>query len=251
MLIRKLRLGIFGVALVLVIAAPWAIQRRAEHRLQGQVQALRAKTGQLNPLLAENARLSNFVAQTKPTKALSPEQFAALLHLRGEVGQLHQQVSQLKQVETDERQRQAEAADKQAKEAEEASKWKKLDIKLPKASWTHVGYTTPADALQSALWARREGDFQSLVASLAPDFVQKAKKAWGDQFEDKLKSMLPWDTDSVDDCNIVSEKAVSDSQVQLIYVLMERQKIGDAARNVATGSMIRVKRVGGEWKLEP
>jgi hypothetical protein len=182
---------VFGVALLIVMAAPWAIQRRSQDRLRDGVQALRSRAGQLDPLLAENTWLSNLVAQTKPAKPLSPEQFSDLLRLRGEVGQLHQQVSQLKQLEADERQRQAEAVAKRAKEAEEAAKWKELDVKLPKAAWTLAGYATPADALQSALWARREGDFQSLVASLAPDFVQKAQKAWGDRFESRLKSMLP------------------------------------------------------------
>ena len=89
------------------------------------------------------------------------------------------------------------------------------------------------------------------MASLTPEFVQKAQKAWGDQFEDKLRSVLPWNMDAVTDCRITKEEILSDSEVQLIYVLSERQTIGDSVQNRATGYNIGVKRVGGQWKLDP
>jgi hypothetical protein len=128
-----------------------------------------------------------------------------------------------------------------------------LNIQLPKASWAFAGFGTPEDALQTVMWARREGDFKSVLASLTPSFVEQAQKAWGDKFEEELKTELPGNLDRISDCRILKKEVVSDSEVKLTYVLGETpQAFGDQGqvRAKALGCGVTAKRVGGEWKLE-
>ena len=48
-----------------------------------------------------------------------------------------------------------------------------LCVKIPKDSWTFAGYATPKDALESMLWATREGNVPALRASLTPEEIQR------------------------------------------------------------------------------
>jgi len=84
--------------------------------------------------------------------------------------------------------------------------------------------------------------------------MEKAQKAWGDKFEDELRSELPGNLDRVSDCRIMKKEMISDTEVKLMYVLGEQpQAFGDKGevRAKALGCGITAKRVGDEWKLEP
>jgi len=48
-------------------------------------------------------------------------------------------------------------------------------VNIPKEAWRFAGYATPEDALQSMLWATREGDVNALRASLTPEEQQRRK----------------------------------------------------------------------------
>ena len=134
----RVKPGIIGVAVILLIVATWLFHRRTQDRLLDQIQTLRLKTDGLDSLRAENARLSNRLAQIDPVEKMSPEESTELLRLRGEVGQLHQEVTLLKNRQAEGRQQEAESA-KEKTEAD-ASKWTDLEMKLPKASWAFAGY---------------------------------------------------------------------------------------------------------------
>ena len=127
-----------------------------------------------------------------------------------------------------------------------------MNISLPKSSWAYAGYATPADTLQTALWAQHDGDMKSLVASLTPEFVQKTQKEWGDQFEDKLKSFLPTGTEWVTNCTIQKMEVISGNEVNLTFRLKEAPHLylGKEVVRVSTTG-IRLKRLGDEWKLDP
>jgi hypothetical protein len=169
-----------------------------------------------------------------------------LLRLRGEVGRLRQQVDELNRLQAQDRRIQTGASAKRESDAT-SSNVEELNISLPKGSWTFAGYGTPEAALQTMMWARREGDTKSLLASLAPEFVEKANKAWGDMFEEELKSALPGKIPRVSDCTIWKKEAISDTEFRLWYRVVEQ----DELRNVATAVNITAKRVGEDWKLMP
>jgi len=254
LLMAKLKIGIVGVAMAVAVVAPWVIiQRQAESRLQEEVQALRLKGDQMDQIQAENARLSNLVAHAGSSSSLDESQLSELLRLRGEVGQLRRQASEAKKLQTENRRLQTALSGAQGNSNSENSREEELNIQLPRASWAFAGYNTPEAALQSLLWARREGDFKSVLASLTPDFVEQARKAWGDQIEEQINAELPYDRDRFSNCHISKKEVLSESEVKLYFQLDESAVAfgpnGTRARSLGCG--ITVKRSGNEWKLEP
>jgi hypothetical protein len=249
----KLKIGIIGVLVAVGVIAQWVIHRQAQSRLQEEVEALRLRTERMDSLLAENGRLSHLVAHAETANSLDQNQLSELLRLRGEVGQLRQQASEAKQLQAEIRRLQTSANAGHGKSDTANSKEEDLDIQLPKVSWAFAGYSTPEAALQTLLWARREGDFNSVLASLTPGFVEQAQKAWGDKVEQEVKAELPGDLDRVTNCRISKKAVLSDDEVKLYFALGEPpQKFGDnGLRTKTLGCGITVKRIGNEWKLEP
>jgi hypothetical protein len=92
----KLHVGMSGAVLAAGLVACWVLQRHTRSLLDDEVQALRSQTERADSLLADNARLSNLLAQAASANSLSQGQLSELLRLRGEVGQLRQQLRELK-----------------------------------------------------------------------------------------------------------------------------------------------------------
>jgi hypothetical protein len=250
----KLKAGLVAAVIVTGVVAAWLIQRQAQKQLEAQVQELRAKSRQVDSFVAENARLSNRLAQAEAPNSLGQEQLAELLRLRGEVGSARQQASELKKLQVENRRLRAAASAGQGKAGSADAKTEELDIRLAKAEWAFAGYGTPEAALQSLLWARREGDFQSVLGSLTPAFLEQAEKTWGDRLQEQLKSELPGDFERVANCRISKKEVISENEVKLFFALMESpQPFGDtgAVRTKSIGCGIIAKRVGNDWKLEP
>jgi hypothetical protein len=211
--------------------------RQQNQMLQQQQAPL---TGQIEQLQRERNDAIDQLAALRKANEGQNRNAVELLRLRGEVTQLRKVVPQRGNGPIEDNAGTANDA-KSSKVEEE------LNIDLPKTSWAFAGYGTPEAALQTLMWARREGDIKSLLASLAPEFVEKAQKAWGDKFEEELKSEFPGKIPRVSDCNIVKKEVISDGEVRLIYRMVEQ----DELRSIATASNITAKRVGDEWKLVP
>jgi len=250
LLMTKLKIGIVSAVIVAGVVTPWVIQRQVQNKLREENQALRVRAEQVDSLLVENSRLSNLVAQAETLAPAREDAPAELLRLRGEVGRLRQQESEFKKLQTDNRRLQKAAA---STGAAEHPNTEDLNIQLPKDAWAFAGYDTPEAALQTVMWARREGDLKSLMTSLSPAFIEKAQKAWGDKFEDEIKSELPGNLDRTTECRILKKEMVSDSEAKLFYALVEKpQAFGDGEmRTKSLGCGVTARRVGQEWKLEP
>lgn len=92
MTITKLKAGAVSALIVVGAAAPLIIQHQSQVRLRAENQALRQANLQmaehLEPLAAENVRLSNVVAYADKAQLAGDERSAELLRLRAEVGRL-------------------------------------------------------------------------------------------------------------------------------------------------------------------
>ena len=92
MTMTKLKAGAVSALIVAGAAAPLIIQHQTQVRLRAENQALRQANLQmaehLEPLAAENLRLSNIVAYADKAQQAGDERFAELLRLRAEVGRL-------------------------------------------------------------------------------------------------------------------------------------------------------------------
>ena len=110
----KLKAGLVSAVVVAAVATPLAIQQRAQSQLRAQNESLRRQGDQLTELQAENAKLSNLVAQAQ---AAAPDwRMDELLRLRGEVGSLRRQLAEAGQIQK-QLSAQAKEASTQAREA--------------------------------------------------------------------------------------------------------------------------------------
>jgi RNA polymerase sigma factor (sigma-70 family) len=95
MTMTKLKLGIIGTVVLAGVATPLLLQHQAQVELRDENQSLRQLVDQLNPLAAENERLSNLLAQANRSPAFAPIQSNELLRLRGEVARLRDDAKEL------------------------------------------------------------------------------------------------------------------------------------------------------------
>jgi RNA polymerase sigma factor (sigma-70 family) len=87
----KLKLA-FGAIVVASAVTAFVFQQQNQTKLRGENESLQQQLAQLQ---ADNANLSNRIAEIGEVKKLSAEQFNELLKLRGEVGVLRRQLGEL------------------------------------------------------------------------------------------------------------------------------------------------------------
>jgi RNA polymerase sigma factor (sigma-70 family) len=94
MAMSKLKVGLISAVVVAGVATPLVIQNHTQAKLRAENQDLRQQNTQLaeqmTPLVTENARLSNLIAQTTGGRPVQESQSNELLKLRGEVARLRQ-----------------------------------------------------------------------------------------------------------------------------------------------------------------
>ena len=105
----KLQAGTLGAIAIAAAVIPVVVQQRAQARLLQREQTVQQQSNLLAQLTAENARLSNLVAQAKNYDASPTDPSAELLRLRGEVGLLRQKTNELTQHEREYRARPAQS----------------------------------------------------------------------------------------------------------------------------------------------
>lgn len=94
---NKFATAFAGAVLVVSVATPMAIQRHNQAKLREENKSLHRQVDHLTPLLAENQRLSNLVAQS----AQMSDQLGELLKLRGEVTMLRAQTNEIAKLQED------------------------------------------------------------------------------------------------------------------------------------------------------
>jgi hypothetical protein len=109
-----------------------------------------------------------------------------------------------------------------------------------KENWAFTGYATPEAALQSVIWAMREGDTKTFLAGLAPEEMERVQKEWGSKSEAQISADAKRGTDKINSIRILESKALSDDEVVLnVYAAGGEDKV----------RKISMKRVGVEWRL--
>jgi RNA polymerase sigma factor (sigma-70 family) len=92
MAMSKLKVGLVGALVVAGVATPLVIQNHSQSKMRTENEQLRQQNMQLNeqmtPLAAENARLSNLIAQATDNQSGRQSQSNEILKLRGEVARL-------------------------------------------------------------------------------------------------------------------------------------------------------------------
>jgi uncharacterized protein (TIGR03435 family) len=111
---------------------------------------------------------------------------------------------------------------------------------LPIASWASVGYATPEDAFQSALWAMRQPDPKAYLAALTPTYQKHVVQAdWKKYSQIKIAAANNHKATQIAAFQVLSKEIISDDEC-VLYVRSTR--LGDGR--------VRMKNINGEWKMD-
>ena len=109
-----------------------------------------------------------------------------------------------------------------------------------KENWAFTGYATPEAALQSVIWAMREGDTRTLLASVTPEEMERMQKEWGNKTEAQVSADTKRGTDKISGIRILESKTLSEDEVVLsVFAAGGEDKV----------QKISLKRYGSEWKM--
>ena len=109
---------------------------------------------------------------------------------------------------------------------------------IPKNQLVFAGYKTPEAALESALWAFQNVNYDAAVASVSPkdqDFKNRIKDL------KRFKSMAREETEGFQSIQILAKKMLSGDVVELKY-----QIVHDGQTNCL---ITPTEKVGSEWKI--
>jgi hypothetical protein len=223
------------------LAIFWAARSRVS-ALGKENERLRAELVEAQQSIAAN-RTAQSREQNEELERLRTE--AGEIHkLRNEVRQLRAGAAETERLRSENQQLRAADRPNQAppKTPEAASTGAgSQDGYHAKESWHFAGYTSPEAALQSVVWAMREGDTKTLVASLAPEeLTRMMKDEWGGKSEAEIGADAKRNTDKINSIRILESKTVSDDEVVLhIYATGGEDHV----------QKISMKRLGAEWKF--
>jgi RNA polymerase sigma factor (sigma-70 family) len=110
---------------------------------------------------------------------------------------------------------------------------------IPESSWRNMKYATPEAALQTSLWAMRQGDVATLKVSYTPEFQEQFMATAGKGKSDAdLSAMCVQLAGAIWDFEVVRQEPVSTDEV---VVHFHSARIGNA--------VVPLKKIGGEWKV--
>ena len=168
--------------------------KRLTMPLETQLQQLTTErdqaTNQLSDLLAENTRLKSD-ARTRE-----------LLKLRGEIGVLRQRVVDLSlQSQT-------------ASMATTQNALTNSTAPILREAWGFAGYQTPAAAVQTLIWAKSTGDFQTFLNSIVPEEKDAVINGYrASQSLEQASSKLQAETKQVQGLQVLREIPIDDATV--------------------------------------
>ncbi len=235
----NLRSGIsnfVALAVVAGLAIALAAQREARIKAETEHGALEQQLVTLRGLVAENAGLSNIVAQASAGKALPEDESGELLRLRGEVGALRRQTADLDGALAENREAHAaaEPGTNAVKGVPTADYW-------PRDSWAFAGYATPDAALQSSLWAANKGDLKTVAAAATGQLRDSLEAGLAEKSETEMSTRLMDEVAGVQSIQVLDRAVQPDGTVQITAVFQERY-------DTRTTKVI-LQKVGGEWKI--
>ena len=239
--VKRIQQFVLASLLLAGLAVLWTERRK--------VDALR----QENERLIEERAAAQRLISERQTRQSGPqnEELARLRTEASEVHKLRNEVSQLRagakevdRLRTENQQ--LRAADRQLRAAPTtgvttpAAAAGSQEGYYTKESWAFSGYATPEAALQSAIWAMREGDTRTLLASMAPQEVARMQNEWANKSEAKISADTKRGTDKISSIRVLESRRLSDDEVVLtVYAAGGEDKV----------QKISVKRIDAEWKL--
>jgi RNA polymerase sigma factor (sigma-70 family) len=226
----KLKLGIASALVVAGVVTPLVLQHLSLVKLREQNQALQQQGELAAQLSTENARLSNLVAQASSARTQDDARLSELLRLRGEVGLLRKLTNELGRLKEENR---SPAVTPQP------------EAVVPKESWAFAGYATPEAALQTVMWAMKQGDVTTFLASLSPEMQKSLAQQFGGKPENEIAAQLSQEVAPVAALRLDRQEVAADGAVT--FTLVSEQHDNGAVRT-SERAVLTFRNVGGEWK---
>jgi hypothetical protein len=195
------------IAMALCVVATVVVWMRAQTLQQ------RSNAVEFGPESPKSAVASEAIA-TAPAPE-SPEDTREVARLRNEVVQLRMQKKELEAV--------------QRENAQLKSAMTAIPVSLKRESphgftakekLSNVGYTTPADAVQTFFWAMRDGNFDAMVASFAPSSKERQRfEQMSPEQREKLRQKMqgqggrPNPVDQLTDVGVRNQEDLSEGMV--------------------------------------
>jgi hypothetical protein len=231
--------------MVSAAAVVCTVQHRTGLGLREENAALRQRLERMTQLEADNAQLSNLVAQVQ--SPLAEKQLIELMRLRGEVGLLRQQTNGSQTLREQNRQLRAALASRSNSQnfQETNSPPKAPPVAVyPKATWAFAGYATPEAAFQSLNWASANGDLNKLLDGSTPEMQKELAKQFANKSESEATDEIKNHMNKNTEVRILNEDFRSDTEV----VLAVLGDAGGAEGNNAPFNLL-FQKINGQWKF--
>jgi regulator of replication initiation timing len=231
----KRRAGaLIGGALIIVLLA--GCGDGDAKRLQSENEALRTEIAALQ---ARNSEADG--ARTAEIKRQEADA-SDVARLRGEVTQLRNAVKDVEKLRTENQQLRSEnqklRTSVAATEPAPAPQTPAAGT-FPRESWKFAGYSSPENALVSAIYAMQQGYTKEYFNSLTPEEQARMAKAWEGKPQEEIAAKHSSDTAAITGLQVLNQQAISPDEVQM------NVHIGGVERD----EKISVKRIGNDWKF--
>jgi len=202
------------------------IAKRLATPMETQIKQLKIErdqaTNQLSDLQAENTRLKSGARESE------------LLKLRGEIGLLRRRILDLSL--------QSQAASM----ATTQNALTNSPAPILREAWGFAGYQTPAAAVQTLIWAKSTGDFQTFLNSIVPEEKDAVINGYrAGQSLEQASSKLQTETKQVQGLQILREIPIDDATVIVQTLFQVHSTSGEPLQE--TLQMV-FKKENGEWK---
>jgi hypothetical protein len=229
---------IAGLALAAVVTV-FFLQKHAISTARQANAALLQEQAEAAQLVGENQSTSELREQNRQLEELRAAN-QELPKLRNEVRQLRSQGAQIERLRQ-ENQRLASALN--SLNSGKAKAFSEMEGYVSKESLSHAGFATPEAALQTFLWAVREGRIDAVAECISPDGRPSFQAEFTNKTEEEQK------------------KSLQQGLGQLIrgsgYRVVDREQVGEdkvklGIQAVVGGIIAKVvlRRVGNEWKFD-
>jgi hypothetical protein len=106
-------------------------------------------------------------------------------------------------------------------------------------SWKFAGYSSPENALISAIYAMQQGYTKEYFNSLTPEEQARMAKVWEGKSPEEIAAKHSSDTAAITGIQVLNQQAISADEVQM------NVHIGGVERD----EKLSVKRIGSDWKF--
>ncbi len=110
---------------------------------------------------------------------------------------------------------------------------------FPREAWKFAGYSSPENALISAIYAMQQGYTKEYFNSLTPDEQARMAKAWEGKTPEEIAAKHSSDTAAITGIQVLNQQAISAEEIQM------NVHIGGVERD----EKLSVKRIGNDWKF--